>query len=1309
MLGEVLLSALNKCDIYIAEDCVQCVNPRKAQLKLESYLRSRQAHQEFSDQLEAYFGDPLAGDNRFELFMGSFTEIRRLNSHYQTGELESDLVLSEENAAPVATSAYSLSRLGGDSLFKLLLRICGVQGRLLVLLLTKIGNLCSEMPSTDACTAVSTALPRSGSLLVSMSPHQVYIMEIFNLIRWCDHIYNPEEIISIMLDTVSMFPRFLQTEIICALPLLVVKDEITGSAGADFSIHDQVLNKLLDLIDDSPELLPPVLSSISNLCVYVPADSPTMMEAVSRIGRRLSIAEPGQLPVIAKFLIEHTDPSNAALVKEMFCQLVSAVEDFLQGVIKTEKHQLLEQVGMVEMTQLDENAHKESKSALSLILDVVKGALQAKSMMFTHYVQYLSLFGVKGVNEGGSSEMSQLPPPEKRLHLRVIDLWIIYTLFGNVKMRPKLLTAVVNIVSNEGVVSEEVLASSIRHCGSMLEPVFSSVVALAQMCVSLNRVVSVAAAKLVRLFGALLYGNLYFEFKSVAARQELIVSVIMHVNTQQSTQLECQTALNILENISFLEFTDGLPRIVKSNGRSSNSTIEIIENSGRLSSPLRIFSPFLKTLLEDIHRYTLAQIRGIFDVIFRCCTTLQMFSVHHSPRSSDKPFPAANEAVVRIVINSADDIFIYLKKLFSSSDNRKSRAAVIGYVSYMTQLLHLCWHCEDINSDVIVVHGVKLVFECNQEGLGCPAGDISQNNILLRTLLYILSAADCESDKKRWLLEEFSLSLATFLKKAKKSTNAHPAGHGPCTQSLCAAYFAGVCNLIETGFQDLLAINAPEADSSLEKIQRCGITASVQHGYLHTDRHASSTQAAAQQFSQRLVYNSNSPTRRSGRTQDDTVSVRLLYQAVVTVDSRAKQNGSVNQLQRSRASLLSVFKSLDNCNEQMHLYTTLREQLGESVGDLIVLLQAGLELPTEDFVQCLEDYEPKTTIAICLSFQYAIFWLASLIDCVASSVTVGQVRSASLSMLPIPATVSASDDKVLQLLVDRLNLLASFEVELVSLVQRIPDFFDFLGLKEHVGGTVDAGMPKKANPSKSKKAATKGKTVDDSLTLTQLLMTNTQQPCNDDDECDVGIVNRPKMVLWERIVTVLNMKRSKMSTNIAALLLPGLPTNLVRHPLDGFDSVSTDKACAVTELNVENLIRILLLMNDQVNSMRNPGKQVDANVTAVERGSVTVQKAGSLREPASAFVECVNTWYHQRVFAAFHNILMNVSLLTHKHKQAERLSSEFTVHVNDEDDDLCAEDLKRKDFQTGALIASMVIPLVSAVLSSKVSLKRVCR
>jgi hypothetical protein len=275
---KLLLESLSQCEIFVSSDEVVCSHPHKSQKKLEVYLKSKQCWDEFNEELVKFMDSPIAEDNSdtFMLNGAQFTGFELLRAPFATildeqelavGGLEADNIMlsathrNHSSSRRLSTSSInssfnasfshgdaSANRFGGgESLLKVLLRIRCTQTGLLCYLMNKLLNL------NDLLAASSS----DGSAGDMNSRSQAYVLEVFNLIRWCEQIYECEQAIEMLMQVIDNAPRFLQIEIITALPLLIVNENNSGysaSAGLmnEYKIHEAALSRLLDLIDQTP-------------------------------------------------------------------------------------------------------------------------------------------------------------------------------------------------------------------------------------------------------------------------------------------------------------------------------------------------------------------------------------------------------------------------------------------------------------------------------------------------------------------------------------------------------------------------------------------------------------------------------------------------------------------------------------------------------------------------------------------------------------------------------------------------------------------------------------------------------------------------------------------------------------------------------------------------------------------------------------------------------------------------------------------------------------------------------------------------
>lgn len=188
LLNELLTSS----GIDITPGGVFCDEPSRAVRKLESNIRLQ--------------------NNRFKDFLEELEKY--LNANLE--QILSPICSSEKST----DGMYKYQQLGlyigqGDSFLKLLLRIQSIQSQLMNLLMQKLVE-CSFVEAeknlqngTETSTSDSNMKKNSDSNFSSI---------IINHIRYCETIFQPRNLLTLIMDTISILSYSIQVEIISALP-----------------------------------------------------------------------------------------------------------------------------------------------------------------------------------------------------------------------------------------------------------------------------------------------------------------------------------------------------------------------------------------------------------------------------------------------------------------------------------------------------------------------------------------------------------------------------------------------------------------------------------------------------------------------------------------------------------------------------------------------------------------------------------------------------------------------------------------------------------------------------------------------------------------------------------------------------------------------------------------------------------------------------------------------------------------------------------------------------------------------------------
>lgn len=161
----------------------------------------------------------------------------------------------------------------GDSFIRVLLSISVLQAKLAELLLDRLA----------ACSGGEGGEEQSIAQL------------ILGQFRWLDLVVDPRALTSQLLERLDVCPGEVMREAITFLPEIAQEED-----------HEAVLEKLHPLMESESSLIPPVVEALSNLSL----EPELQARAVEMVLDRLQAAEPGDLPTVVRYLLQHAAPGE---------------------------------------------------------------------------------------------------------------------------------------------------------------------------------------------------------------------------------------------------------------------------------------------------------------------------------------------------------------------------------------------------------------------------------------------------------------------------------------------------------------------------------------------------------------------------------------------------------------------------------------------------------------------------------------------------------------------------------------------------------------------------------------------------------------------------------------------------------------------------------------------------------------------------------------------------------------------------------------------------------------------------------------
>ena len=424
---------------------------------------------------------------------------------------------------------------------------------------------------------------------------------LFNHIRCCEVIFEAHKLTQSLFEIIPVIPLTMQIESISSLPSLISEQDA-----------ESTVLSLLELTSSSSELIPCVFETISNLSLS--SLSPSFSSAVERAIELLSSAEVNYLPPLIRFLL---DASNGSNVEEILIEVREKLSEFLDVS--------RDATGLTRTNNL---------SAETLIVGILRMSFMSRPLLFITLQKLL-------LSEDSANRCGP------------IDLWIMFALGSCLKSRSKLHTLIGKLVGTNKLTSEDIF-NSISKASVPLETLFSSLLELAQSCLSSTRLGIICHH--LQSFGRTLYQSVYQEFTSASHRQEVIARLVSHAGAPSKSEVDC----TLQSLLAICDFSD-----------------RNLSHRGGEPTTLRSFLPFIKSLLDDLTSFTFEQNRVLFGILFRCTSQR---ADHFSVTSS---------------MNDLDDMMILLRKLCVSTDIPRRKIALIGLVRYLLQASELDWTGDD--------------------------------------------------------------------------------------------------------------------------------------------------------------------------------------------------------------------------------------------------------------------------------------------------------------------------------------------------------------------------------------------------------------------------------------------------------------------------------------------------------------------------------------------------------------------------------------------------------------------------------------
>ncbi|XP_026577278.1 Fanconi anemia group D2 protein [Pseudonaja textilis] len=349
-----------------------------------------------------------------------------------------------------------------DSLIKLLLGIEILQPAVIKLLFEKLPEFFQESVGSDGLN-----LPRL----------------IVNQLKWLDRIVDNKDLVSMIMQMVSVSPPSIQHDIITSLPEIL-----------EDSQHSEIAKQLSSLLKENIGLTVPVLDALSCLNLDMELLSEIRLSVMSSV----SAVKVEDLPIIVKFILHSMKATEATEVISDLRKKLNLESCAALPSIQASQSKLSSQA----QSSLSASQMSINKDSFKLLFEVLKSALKFQ----------------KCVLEGWIKAIENIPTASDHKVLDMIMLLIIYaTSTKNKKQIERLLKSKIQ----SGCLREQLLQNAFRYHSLVMRDLFPAILSVAESFVN-------SVDPCVISFGSCMYKQAFTAFDSYC-QQEIVGALVTHI------------------------------------------------------------------------------------------------------------------------------------------------------------------------------------------------------------------------------------------------------------------------------------------------------------------------------------------------------------------------------------------------------------------------------------------------------------------------------------------------------------------------------------------------------------------------------------------------------------------------------------------------------------------------------------------------------------------------------------------------------------------------------------------------------------
>ncbi|ORZ28109.1 Fanconi anaemia protein FANCD2 [Lobosporangium transversale] len=312
---------------------------------------------------------------------------------------------------------------------------------------------------------------------------------ILQQLKWLNNIIEPGKLSAKLLEVIGLSSQPIQRDIITSLPEIIPDSE-----------HRAVVLGLVELMENSSELMVPILDALSNLNLQ----SDILVNARNHVMNKLESAELDDLPIVIKFLLQTVEPET--------------VEDVIEAIRAN--------LDFGSINKLQKNVNQKSKRASNqtpevLILDALKTGIRFQKFVTDAWYKALANIVKSG-------------------QYKVIDIMVILILHSIVNLKKKIEVLIRKKII-DGLLTRKLLSETIMIHGISLREYMPAVLSISE-----NLLRSSGSHPIVARTASTLYTSA-FQVSDIFYRQEIVGSLLVHIGSGSSVEIDASLA--VLQNI----------------------------------------------------------------------------------------------------------------------------------------------------------------------------------------------------------------------------------------------------------------------------------------------------------------------------------------------------------------------------------------------------------------------------------------------------------------------------------------------------------------------------------------------------------------------------------------------------------------------------------------------------------------------------------------------------------------------------------------------------------------------------------------